>query len=78
MLDGSARYNTCHVQDTVGLFTREGVDQVDNLVEMQCMWFAQGEGESFRRCAVEFRWVLWLQSTKLLSSGRRSLAGRAR
>eukprot|EP00126_Sphaerothecum_destruens_P007594 Sdes_comp19907_c0_seq1m12307 len=23
----------------VGLFSREGADQVDNLVEMQCMWF---------------------------------------
>eukprot|EP00124_Ichthyophonus_hoferi_P004113 Ihof_evm2s415 gene=Ihof_evmTU2s415 len=36
-------------EDTIGLFTREGVDQVDNLVDMQCMWFAQCSGNSFLR-----------------------------
>jgi peptide alpha-N-acetyltransferase len=36
-------------EETVGLFTREGVDQIDNLVEMQCMWFAQAAGQSFAR-----------------------------
>lgn len=74
MLDGSARYGLNDAQDTVGLFTREGVDQVDNLVEMQCMWFAQGEGESFRRCVPSAVGGYG----KLLSTGRRSLLGRAR
>eukprot|EP00122_Pirum_gemmata_P010604 Pgem_evm1s9810 len=36
-------------KDTIGLFTREGVDQVDNLVEMQCMWFEQYYGDSSLR-----------------------------
>ena len=37
-------------EETVGLFTREGVDQVDNLQDMQCMWFEQAQGDSFLRC----------------------------
>eukprot|EP00123_Amoebidium_parasiticum_P017809 comp23996_c0_seq1/m.42678 comp23996_c0_seq1/g.42678 ORF comp23996_c0_seq1/g.42678 comp23996_c0_seq1/m.42678 type:complete len:829 (-) comp23996_c0_seq1:215-2701(-) len=36
-------------EETVGLFTREGVDQVDNLVDMQCMWFEQRCGDSYLR-----------------------------
>ncbi|KNC79287.1 hypothetical protein SARC_08319 [Sphaeroforma arctica JP610] len=36
-------------QEIVGLFTREGVDQVDNINEMQCMWFENETGESYLR-----------------------------
>eukprot|EP01134_Creolimax_fragrantissima_P003898 CFRG3898T1 len=36
-------------QDTVGLFTREGVDQGDNINEMQCMWFENESGDCHLR-----------------------------
>eukprot|EP01135_Chromosphaera_perkinsii_P005803 Nk52_evm3s366 gene=Nk52_evmTU3s366 len=35
--------------NTVGLFSREGADEVDNLVEMQCMWFQLECGYSFMK-----------------------------
>eukprot|EP01137_Pigoraptor_chileana_P020676 Opistho-2@83350 len=36
-------------EQTIGLFTRDGVDQADNLTDMQCMWYELECGESWRR-----------------------------